>query len=769
MINKIDIIKDCGIFKDFNWSSIVGIEEFKEKNIIYGWNYSGKTTLSRIFSSLRDKVIHDSFANGLFKITCDNKSFDNSNLSTFPYEVFVFNAEYAKENLRWEFDENINAIFFEVGDNAKISSEIEKIESIIISIEGNSNVKGKKEKPQAAIDEYNYFEVLFTQEAGRIKNDAFASLIEFNKGHLKRIKDRIIDDVDSYIIKSKDELEILTKTIKIKEAIPKVENILFDSSYISIFNAASEILSSVPIKSDVIAILDRNSKAFDWSKHGLQLHAANENCLFCGNTITEKRYRELVNYFQNESSRLKERIDVILNMIIEEENKLNNLNIPLSINDLNEGFQKEFIKRELHISNEILKYKNQLLKISRVLKKKSSEKIYSIVNINLDENRNVNLLNSINIFNELINKNNDFVDNFDDTIAKAREKYKDHLVALFLKQIKYLSKRNKFEKSIAQIENLNEQVKQYNTDIYKLNASKESDSAGSIQFNSFIQSFLGRNDIEIILNSSTKKFNLMRGNELAKNLSEGEKMAISFSHFFVKLKSIEEKGRLNSSIIYIDDPISSLDSNHIFQINSFLKEIFFDKVIVDPTKPKNFAWILKCRQLFVSTHNFEFLNLLKELPKKGGFGNKESKYFISRNNNVSEIQNLPSIFSTISSEYHFLFGEILEFTKNPNRSSSSKLFTIPNILRRFLEMYTLTKYPNMKEEVDTRAEVVFGKKESKRILKLLHYFSHFNSLDRMNTHSNFVSDIEHACDDVIELIKIKDKLHYDALEASTIN
>lgn len=766
MITKIDFIKNFGIYKNFEWNNIIDIENFKEKNIIYGWNYSGKTTLSRIFSSLRDKTIHNSYKNGLFKLSCDNISYDKTNLATFPYEVLVFNAEYAKENLRWEFDENINAIFFEVGNNAKISSEIDRLNKLIDLIIGTSDIKGKKENLEIIIQQYEDFENLFTIEAGRIKNDSFSSLIEFNKGHLKKIRDKIIPDLEKYIIKSKPDLEKITKTVKIENAKPKIENINFKSSYEQIIELTKAALSSIPSKSNIIKILDDDPKAYNWAKKGLEIHELNDNCKFCGNQISNAKYKNLLNYFENESSKLKQDIDDILILIAEEEIILKELNIPLSINDLNENFQYQFTKLETSISKEINNYKKHLNKITKILQSKYTGKIYS--KINFDTNGNINTLKSVDSFNQLINENNIFFDDFDKIMAKERDHYKNHLVALYLKNAKYLSKKNKYEKAKNHLEILDQKVKKYTNEIFQLNSSKESDAAGSILFNSFIQSFLSRDDIEIRLNSSTKKFNLMRGSELAENLSEGEKMAISFSHFFVNLKSIEEKGKLNNYIVYIDDPISSLDSNHIFQINSLLKEIFFDKIIIDPTKPQNLQWVLKCKQLFVSTHNLEFLNLLKELPKKGAFNNKESKYFIARNKNEAEIQKLPAIFSTISSEYHFLFGEILEFTKNPNRTLSPKLFTIPNVVRRFLEMYTLTKYPNMKEEVDGRAEVVFGKKESKRILKLLHYFSHFNNLDRLQTHSNFVSDIEHACDDLIELIKTNDKLHYDALEASTI-
>ena len=64
-------------------------------------------------------------------------------------------------------------------------------------------------------------------------------------------------------------------------------------------------------------------------------------------------------------------------------------------------------------------------------------------------------------------------------------------------------------------------------------------------------------------------------------------MAISFSHFLVTLRSIELKNELIEYIIFIDDPISSLDGNHIFQINSLLKETFFEQK-PDPNQPNHF-------------------------------------------------------------------------------------------------------------------------------------------------------------------------------------
>lgn len=53
MIKTIQQIKGLGVFA--NYKKPAGMQEFASKNLIYGWNYSGKTTISRLFSLLETK------------------------------------------------------------------------------------------------------------------------------------------------------------------------------------------------------------------------------------------------------------------------------------------------------------------------------------------------------------------------------------------------------------------------------------------------------------------------------------------------------------------------------------------------------------------------------------------------------------------------------------------------------------------------------------------------------------------------------------------
>ena len=63
----------------------------------------------------------------------------------------------------------------------------------------------------------------------------------------------------------------------------------------------------------------------------------------------------------------------------------------------------------------------------------------------------------------------------------------------------------------------------------------------------------------------------MRNGQSAYNLSEGECSLIAFCYFMAKLEEPESKGK--EMIIYIDDPISSLDGNHIFFMFSLIESL----------------------------------------------------------------------------------------------------------------------------------------------------------------------------------------------------
>ncbi|MEZ4817540.1 MAG: AAA family ATPase [Flavobacteriaceae bacterium] len=764
MINKIENIKDFGVYKNFSWNSVTGLKNFNHKNLFYGWNYSGKTTISRIFSSLRDKKIHDSYNNSFFKVNTSAGDFDSSTLQNFPFEILVFNSDYIKDNLNFSIHKDeiseSKTILFEVGDNAKYTEKIIELKNKIDLINGTETTVGKKTPYLKTIDEFEIYDRSttgkFTHFAKEIKIDHFGSEIDFTKANLKPIVSKVKHNLSEFIITDKKKLAQLKAIVLSKEPKEVLDEVSFISIYEILIKSVNDLLVKIPDKKQLDRILDSNSEIYTWVKKGKELHSKPDKCLFCDNEIKPERFQYLTEFFNSEASTIKEGINILKSQIIEEENNSKQINFPSSSNDLNLGYIDEYLSLKKEFDKIFTSYKNHLKNLSAKLNLKLNKSLH----VRVDEVKEFDLsliTNKIEQLNKVIRSNNDFSKGFKHRIENERNIYKNHLIASFLKREKYLDKEKKYNSAIEQIEKLNTQVIEFEKQIHFYESKKVSDAEGALRYTYFIQSFLNRNDIEIILEPVSKKFLLLRGGENASNLSEGEKTAIAFSHFLVTIKSLESKGIFKDYIVFIDDPISSLDGNHIFQINSILKEMLFSN-----DNPGG-EWKLKCLQLFFSTHNFEFFNLLRELPMEKP--SKESKYYIERSftDNTTIIKELPTILDKYKSEYHYLFKEIYEFNKLRKPLKSDKLLLIPNTLRRFLEMYTLTKYPS-DQNVDRRADKIFSPEISKRICKPFHYFSHLDNIDRIGKQSEYAADIPVACRELIKHIKKKDKLHFEALE-----
>ena len=105
MIEKINTIKNLGIFREYEEEK--NLEGFKKRNLIYGWNASGKTTLSKFFSALNTGT-HSDFQKLKYKIKTSEQQ--NSITEQAPYNtktlaglsiilksIKVFSKEYISE------------------------------------------------------------------------------------------------------------------------------------------------------------------------------------------------------------------------------------------------------------------------------------------------------------------------------------------------------------------------------------------------------------------------------------------------------------------------------------------------------------------------------------------------------------------------------------------------------------------------------------------------------------------------------------------------
>ena len=134
MITKLKSINNLAVFQNFNWDTNIRDEGnnvvlFKPINIIYGRNYSGKTTLSRIIRALEVGNISEKYENPQFEIGIKDKEIANqNNLSAHGKKIRVFNEDFVKDNLQFIIDSDSSITPFAIiGGNASIETEINRL------------------------------------------------------------------------------------------------------------------------------------------------------------------------------------------------------------------------------------------------------------------------------------------------------------------------------------------------------------------------------------------------------------------------------------------------------------------------------------------------------------------------------------------------------------------------------------------------------------------------------------------------------------------
>lgn len=763
MIKRISSIKNFGVYNDFKWDATT--PDFNDKNIIYGWNYTGKTTLSRLFKILSYKIKIEDAENIDFSILLDDdKVLTKANYLDQPLDAVVFNADFINENLHFDsVDPKIKGILFDIGEeNVETREKLRAIEKEI------NDINIWLENNHQHIDKFAEFENLFTVESKKIKNENFESSIEFNKGHFKRILNTFVpNSLQSFIIDT-TELNGLRANALAKEPLPKIDEVMPTISFLALIDETKFYLESEPALIEDESLLTNNPDLYAWSKQGLEIyeqHSDIQKCAFCGSILTNERRRFLNAYYNNEAAQLKNKINDLLQRIETEQAHISNIPyVRLSPNDFIESCKTDFKNLIDSFDQVKANYVHQLDLCKDALINKLNNFIF-VVQAQPEINKSVehSLIEWMSQLRNVILKHNETVSNFQAIKTTSIEKYKKHLVAKFLLDKKYFIIKSQKEKQEEENQKHKDLLLSKQQEYKGLLAKLKSVVKGQENLNHYIQLFLNRKDINVAV-ADNDFFILKRGDTVAKNLSEGEKTAIVFSYFMVSLESIYQDGNLQNKLIFIDDPISSLDANHIAQVSSLINSFFFRK---DATEKINNCF----KQLFISTHNFEFYSFLRDAnnikKRKKIMVNGKSEehpacnyYMLKRiSEDSTQLLKLPKSFSSYNSEYVYLFDEICSYKEE--HYPENRAYIMPNIIRRFLEIYTLIKLPGNKDEIDNRVKLLIGEVNE---LKILHYFSHFTTLERISKHSELTLKVPDLVDDVFILLK-KDPIHLRSLLA----
>lgn len=792
-IEKIESIKDMATFKNFLWSAAVrdqgnNIATFNKLNIIYGRNYSGKTTLSRIIRSLEVGSISDKYIKPSFMVKFKNSpDASSANLTAHGRTIRVFNEDFVRENLKFIVDdtEDINSFAILGEDNSKIENEIKELELALGSAEDAGSLIGQLHK--AKLEHSKVVEDLNNKERDlesklKDKSNKADTGLKHNKLYgdanynINRIKaDMRLVNSENYSPISQDQAESYRKLLTevVKDTIPEFPG--FNLKYAGISNTAKEILEREIKASSPLQELMSDAALDLWVRTGRDLHRGiKDNCSFCGGVLPHDLWDKLDKHFNQESEKLRGNIDELLSSIERERARVPSL-IKVKRSDFYANFHEELDQVEADFEAAVLEYDKALAIIEDLLGRRKAD-IYTPVEF-CNEYTDSNLASIHTLYESLRVRSNSFSASLDEEQRNARTALRLNDVYIFSNDIKYSEECAAIEQmqallttAISEKSQAIEKKEQVDSKIKILKAQLKDESKGAKKVNEYLNDFFGHDSLSLEAvekdddEFASHRFEVRRKGERAYHLSEGECSLIAFCYFIAKLDDYETRG--SEPIIWIDDPICSLDSNHIFFIYSLISsEVVAPEQYLDGEELKSRE---RYSQLFISTHNLDFLKYLKRLP--GAANKKVSQYFlINRQGEQSEIRLMPAYLKEYVTEFNYLFSQIqiCASIKHVDDTNYTSFYNFGNNARKFFEIYLYYKYPNF-GTTDEKLEKFFGENNLPAILtnRINNEYSHLAGVFERGASPTEVPEMQKAAIAILERIKLKDPEQYTALMES---
>lgn len=738
MIKKINRIKDFGVFHNFSWNA--DIPEFKTFNLLYGWNYSGKTTLSRAFRCLELSALHPDYPSATFDFEdTAGTHYDQQFLN--PPLIRVFNSDFCRKNLQWD-TESMEPIFMLGEDNAVLQQQLKEKKRIIEEEEA-----GLVSAINATTEKENAMDGKLTDQARAI-GTAYAWR-NFRRNDLREYVEEAAADVPTHTLTAAefDKYKTQAQATEQKPVLTRIEFVIINVEAAQ--KEVEEILHR-QISAKIIQELLDNKVLGNWVDAGRELHKERDICGFCGNGITIVRKEELNAHFSKDYDNLKSdgnaKHEVLkagmVKPVLHPETAF--------YSDL----QSDYAAARRVLETEVEQYNSSIGMLLSDLKRKA-DKPFDKLEASLVMDNAAQLLQALETLNDSIEKNNKRTAEFNKEKEGAIDVLKYHFAAEF-------EKSEKYTETIATIakERQDHKAKRVAIDALKNEYSQIENQLsetvkGAEKINTYLKIFFGKDDLRIEA-TEENKFRLLRGGHPARNLSDGEKTAISLAYFIAKLE--EKNTVLADTIVYIDDPVSSLDSNHLFNIYACIKTTFWDMA----AKPV----ACKCKQLFVSTHNFEFYTLMRMIPRENVKKDLRRFYLVERSANASgstsNIKNIPKYLESYKSEYTYLFSLLSDFLTSGAGQDFEQLYNLPNVMRRFLEVYLNFKFLTFGAIDESIGKLITNPNDCEKVRKFVHYYSHGFSTSKLITYPD-MAECTSAVQILLDAIKADDRTHYQSL------
>jgi len=791
-IKRIDSITNMAVFQDFRWDSSVrdaanNVVDFQAINILYGRNYSGKTTLSRIVRAMETGKLSDKFDHPSFSLTFSDGT--NATQNTLPTEgkkIRVFNEDFVRDNLRFitNPDDSIEpfAIFGE--DNNKIEKELDELERELGSPEGGAETGLYAQRVKATSDHVTAKRTYETAQS-RLDSQLRTKATDREVG-IKYKPERFgnqnydIRDISSDIktVKSADYQpptdDQLTQyeDLITEKPLPPITQLHTPSLNISTLADEAEVLVSRKVsESDKIAELVKDAVLNRWVSDGRVHHKSKrDHCAFCGNLITEDRWKILDKHFDEESEKLERDIEGLITRITSEKDQ-----IASALSIAKDRFYSKFHARLDELDSALQRLVGTYVASLNALTTQLKARKDDILNPHDFEKPPCPSADWIGVWTsyEAIRSESN---SFSNSLSREQEQAKR---ALRLKEVYEYLITIEYSKQLSAINTLNDKRDQTESEKNRIErdirhkeqliVSKKrelhDEEKGAKKVNEYLNNFFGHQFLTLEAQAPARdasedsskriRFEVIRDGKKAYHLSEGECSLLAFCYFLAKLDDIATKN--SKPIIWIDDPISSLDGNHIFFVYSLLNAEIVARG--------------KFEQLFLSTHNLDFLKYLKRLKGKyidaeGRHRDYPKAYFIvARQDRVSTITVMPKYLKEYVTEFNYLFHQIhqcaaIEAIDDTNYTT---FYNFANNTRKFFEIYLYYKYPDQGMTEET-LRLFFGDERIPAILmdRINNEYSHLSGVFERGATPVEVPEMQTAAREITERLK-QDEQQYSAL------
>lgn len=802
MITKINKIKNFANFSDYSWDN--DLPTFAKKNIIFGYNGSGKTTISNVFylfseaPQLEKEELINRLTNDIstfeIELQADSAKLKYSQRKSLQ-NVYTFNRFFVSKHI---YDGSITNL--KLFDKKVVTKEQLKNPEIN-SLEKKISDKNL-EKVKYDTDKKRYEEGF--EEIKKQKSKKFNEIVSNKRMTGWNIPEEKpqgkIGDLENELNQLTSDYDLSKKQDDLKKDIETLDNILlheliFDNtSYNKTFQAdikeGSRRKTEEKINSYNEYKLKKSINVTEWFEDGFELLKQNNdkklsNCPLCNSEIDIKSIiDEYQSFFDEEYSKLSENLKEYENVI-----KILEENFSLNMETVS-TFGKLLDKYSNYVDNEsnklLMPHKKKLKEYLEIIAKEVSAKKKDFNYKNLDTDNIENLKNYIDSYNLVVKNAKTLCEKL---CAELKNKSLNEnqiidSIKNVVKQIGDLEYDSSYD--VNTYKKVNENIELLDKDINKLNKELASQIARMKNESKYVNGYLkqlGVHNFEIDIDVSKTQENIsirfMNGtneNKQMNCLSEGEKTSLAFAYFLSKLQYEiidNTNAKMDDCIIVIDDPVSSLDENRLFT-TAYLIDTFF----------------AKAEQLFVFSHNLIFLKFFGNIIKSQT--NERNDYFVDQLNGIPLLKSLPKALQNYQTAYFQKLEEIIEFVEKHIIDYETAKKYLPSYIRVVLETFLSFKFYHLKQGSSNEKFLTAGlDKLIKHLLNQIGLFKNFTKVGNIDSNTiiehlefikkstdpqchgtpqnidefNFLSESElnRISKDTIDIIHFLDNIHYEKI------